>query len=260
MTITAVALTGGPPAVLVTVTASAAITAIQLYRTANGATSLTRAQPGAGASTVSLGDFDLPWGAPVTYQAIYTAGGTQHTETASAITVPANGGWLIHPIFPTLSVPVTTGSCWVESVTADVRTANATSHQVIGSRFPVITTTGPRIASTLTLTLGANTAAVVAAVWNVVDDQTPLLIRFPDLPATGFDSGYYSVGDVTATRVGAATEQYRSFALPLTRVAPVAVAPRIGWDYPTLTSTYADYQHLTAAFASYPALTANQHN
>ncbi len=257
MTINAVPVTTGPPGVLVTVTASAAITSIQLYRLVGAAATLTRGQPSAGSSTVAVADYDVPWGVPVTYRATYTAG-SSFTETTTTITVPATGGWMIHPIFPTLSVQITGTSTWVMSAASVTRVANATSHTVIGSRFPVVTTVGPRQAGALTMNLATGSPAAEAAMWALLDDQTPMLIRFPDSLGANFDAGYYSVGDVKADRVGTVAEPTRLFSLPLTRVAPITVAPVLSWDYPTIRSTFADYPALTAQFADYASLTADK--
>jgi hypothetical protein len=108
------------------------------------------------------------------------------------------------------------------------------------------------------MTLGIGTAIAEGQMWSLLDDQTPMLIRLPDSLGSNFDSGYYSVGDVTAERVGVVNEPTRIFTLPLTRVAPITVAPVLPWDYPTLHSSFADYPALMAGFADYGSLTADK--
>lgn len=261
MSISAVtADTGGPPGVTVTITAAANITSLALYRSANGVKTLTSVQPRTGATTAQATDYQLPWDTDVTYSATYSTGSGNITDTAAPINVSATGGWMIHPVFPLLSVPLTGVDIWTISVETASRAATAsTLHNIVGSRYPVVVTSGPRQADTLTITLGAGTPEAEAAIWAVIDDLTPLLIRYPVSMGTSFDEGFYAVGDVTADRLGAAAgEPFRLFTLPITRVGTPAVTQQLAWDYPTLTASFADYGSLTAAFADYGSVVANR--
>lgn len=261
MTIAVAPTTTDVPGVGITVTAAATITAIQLFRTANGVTELTRVQPRTGATTAYVEDYELDWDVPVTYKATYTAS-TSFTETADPITVTSTSVWAIHPVFPaSLSVqidqPAAVGDTWIISIGTATRAANATTHLVIGSPYPVIVTTGPRLAGTGTAVIGTASDAAEEALWALLNDQSPILLRIPDSFGANFSNGFYSVGDVTLERLGVASLGMRQFTLPLTRVAAPAVTQQLAWDYATLTATFPDYASLTAAFADYGSLTAD---
>lgn len=262
MTITVAGTATAVPGVGVTVTAGATITAIQLFRTASGVTELTRVQPRPGHSTVYVEDYELPWDVPVTYKAVYTASGS-FTDTATPVTVSSTSAWAIHPVFPSsLSVqldrPGGTGETWVISIGTATRAANSSTHLVIGSAYPVVVTTGPRLAGTGTAVIGTASDAAEGALWALLDDQSPILLRVPDSFGANFANGFYSIGDVAADRIGVASLGLRQFTLPLTRVAAPAVTQQLAWDYPSLTAAFADYGALTAAFADYGSLTADR--
>lgn len=254
----ATTLTASPlPGIGITVTAGSTITAIQLFRTADGVKELTRVQPRTGTTSVYVEDYELPWDVDVVYSATYTASGS-HTDTADPVNVSSTSAWAIHPVFPSaLSVqidqPYGSGSVAVLSVGAVSREVPTTLHNIIGSRYPVPVWSGPRYAGTVTMSLFTRTSADEDAVWSLIDEPTPILFRFPDSYGTNFDDGFYAVGKVDCDRLGAAAEQSRQFTLPLTRVAAPAITQQLAWDYPSLTAGFADYAALTAAFADYPS-------
>lgn len=265
MSITVTPVTGGPPMVQVTVTGGGpTMTAIVLKRTANGVTEKARWQPATGGTTATVQDVEIPWDTDVVYAATVTTSGGTSTYTAAPVTVSASDAWAIHPVYPQRSVIIDqqhpTGlGVTVAAMSEFVRASTATTHRIIGSPFPVTTTIGSRAAATGTMTLTSASSSDAANLWTLVDDQTPILIRFPDSFGVDFENGFYAIGDVASARVGVATEQRRLFTLPLTRVqAPAVLLQSAAWDYPTIVGSFTDYADLTATFADYAALTANR--
>jgi hypothetical protein len=173
----------------------------------------------------------------------------------------ATDAWAIHPVFPQLSVTIDrqnpTGGLFVAGWAAAARKATAMVHTVIGSPFPVVTTMGGRQALEGTLTLFAEKENDRANLIALVNDQTPILFRYPTSIGSGWEDGFYSVGDYSG---GAASAPrgggWWKISLPLTRVQAPPVTTVAGWDYPTITATFADYADLTASFADYQSLTA----
>lgn len=266
MSVTAVVDTTATPGIDVTVASpdGSALTAITLTRNADGGSALTRAQPITGLPSITVTDYEAPWDTDVTYTATVTHGGTSETYTSAAVSLSATGPWLIHPTRPWLSVPIDQGDpqvAGIATIGTVLRASTATQHPVLRSRYPVVTSFGPRLAPTFSLTVRTMTAQEQTALINIIDDQTPLLLRFPDSVPANIEDGFYSVGDVSEDRVlQYAGEPGRLFTLAVTRVTSPAGTQQSSWDYPTLTSTYADYGSLRAAFADYSALTADQAN
>lgn len=266
MTISVALRSDGTPAFDVTIASpdGSALTAITLQRTALGVTANTRVQPITGLPSITITDYEAPWDTDVVYSANVTHGGTAETYTAASASLSASGPWLIHPTRPWLSIPldnIDPNVMGIATVGTVTRAASSTSHPVLRSRYPVITTFGPRSAPTFPLTVRTMAAEEQSALIAITDDQMPLLLRFPAALGAAIEDGFYSVGDLAEDRV----QQYvgdpgRLFTLPLTRVLSPAGTQQSLWDYPTITSTYADYGSLRAAFADYSALTADQAN
>lgn len=262
--VTVVPISGGAPAVQVTIDGGATITAVTLKRTAGGATDLARIQPATGHPTASVQDYEIPWDADVTYTAAVTTGSGTTSYTSTAVRVSASAAWAIHPAYPQRSVTidqqhptVSTGIC-VVAVNTVTRPAVSTEHRIYGSAFPVVTTFGSRQSARGGIVLTTSTLSDSAALDQLLDDQTPILIRFPAAFGVGWEDGFYSIGDVTVDRPGLAADPRRTYTLPFTRVRPPAVTTQSGWDYPTITETFADYQSITDTFADYPALSENR--
>ena len=259
-----VALTAGPePGIDVTVTATGGgtMTAITLWRLVGSTVVKTRLQPAPGASSRTITDYELPWGVPVSYKATVTSSGGTETFTSSAVTVDSTIAWLIHPNIPSLSVPLDQQNPALMGVVSlsDVSLAStATVHQVIGANLPVVTWVGPRLAAVQTMTVATVSVDEENALRTIVNDQTPLLFRFPASWGLNWDDGYYHVADVGIGRViQYAGDPRRTFTLPLTRVAAPAGLQAPTWDYPALAAAFPDYPSMAAAYADYPSLTAD---
>jgi hypothetical protein len=258
------ALTSGPePGLDVTVAATGGgtMTAVTLWRLVGSTAEKTRLQPATGGTTSTVTDFELPWGVPVSYRATITTSGGTETLTSAETTVDSTIAWLIHPNIPSLSLPLDQQNpelMGIVSLGDALIGATSTVHQIIGANLPVVTWVGPRLAPALTATVATVTVDEQNALFTILNDQTPLLVRFPTEWGVNWADGYYHVGDVTVGRViQYAGDPRRTFTLPLTPVAAPAGLQAPVWDYPTLAADFDDYPSMSAAFADYPSLTAN---
>lgn len=263
MSITVAPIPGGPPAVQVTVDGGGAtMTAVVLKRTANGATEKAPIQPSTGVTTSTVQDYLIPWDTDVVYVATVTTSGGTTSYTAAAVNLSATDAWAIHPVFPQRSITIDrqypTGGLVVTGWTSAVRASTANEHKIIGSPFPVVTTTGNRAGLRGVLTLLAEADTDRDAVVTLLDDQTPILFRYPTSIGAAWEDGFYSVGDYTEEQTAPRGGGWWKISLPLARVQPPAVTTAPVWDYPTITTTFADYADLTASFADYPSLTADK--
>lgn len=250
------------PAIDVTITTSGTMTAVSLYRTANGVTQQTHVQPAPGASSRTITDYLAPWDTDIAYSTTHTVAGSTVTESSSTLQLSTTSAWIIHPDIPALTVeadasnPSQMGIVAISDVTLPT---TATVHQILGARLPVVTTLGTRLAPQFTVTIATVTLEEEAALRAIVDDQTPLLIRIPKSIDPSWDDGYYHVDQVGIARiVQYAGEPRRAFTLPMIQVAEPAPVVAATWDYPSLTAAFADYGSLTAAYADYRSLTADE--
>jgi hypothetical protein len=262
MAVTVTPIVGGPPAVTVTVTASAAMTGVVLKRTAGGATEKTPIQPKPGSTSSTVQDYLIPWDTDVVYTATVTTAGGTSTDTAAAVNLSATDAWAIHPVFPQRSITIDrqnpTGGIVVTGWASVARPAQANEHRIVGNPFPVFTTIGSRQALRGTLTLLAERETDRNAVTLLIDDQTPILFRYPASIGAGWEDGFYNVGDYAEEQQAPRGGGWWKISLALTRVQAPPVTTVAGWDYPTITTTFADYADLTASFADYQALTADR--
>jgi hypothetical protein len=262
MAVTVTPIVGGPPAVEVTVTGGATMTAATLKRTANGTTEKAPIQPKTGVTSSTVQDYLIPWDVDVVYTATVTTAGGTTTYTAAAVNLSATDAWAIHPVFPQRSITIDrqnpTGGIVVAGWTSTTRPAEASEHRIVGNPFPVFTTIGSRQSLRGTLTLFAERQTDRDSVTLLIDDQTPILFRYPASIGAGWEDGFYNVGDYTEDQIGPRGGGWWKISLALTRVQPPAVTTVAGWDYPTITATFADYADLTASFADYQALTADR--
>jgi hypothetical protein len=257
-----VALTPGPePGIDVTVTSTGTMTAVTLWRVVGTLQEKVRLQPIPGATSRTVTDFELPWAVPVSYKATVTTSGGTTSSTSEQITIDSTIAWLIHPNLTSLSMPLDQQNASLMGVVSlgdATYGSTATVHQVIGANLPIVTWVGPRLAPVLTMTVATVDVDEENALRTVVNDQTPLLFRFPTSWGLNWDDGYYHVGDVTVGRViQYAGDPRRTFTLPLTRVAAPAGLQAPVWDYPSLAAAFPDYPSMAAAYADYPSLTAN---
>jgi hypothetical protein len=169
--------------------------------------------------------------------------------------------WLIHPSKPSLSIPIDAGPQggsrllrFIEASSGESKSsaAQSTIHRPVGRRKAVVITSGPRAADEWTLVLGAPTIAGKDAVRAIVDDQSPLLLRSPVDTISDLPDDWYSVGDVTVSRVEVPViTQETLITLPLTPVDEPIVRQGALWTYGSDLLANATYADSRAEFPTY---------
>jgi hypothetical protein len=242
----------------------AAMTAVVLNRTVSGITTQTRVQPLAGLSYRYIEDYEAPWYENVVYSATVTTTSGIDTYVAPPIQLQPWSAWAIHPTVPSLSVcidrldPEKVGVAAIQTV---ARASTVTQHAILGAARPIVTKTGPRASSRGALQINTLTSADEAAMWVLVDDQTPLLIQFPTPWDANWEPGYYDIGDVSADRAWQYVEDTRRlFILPFTRVDAPAGQQQSTWTYSQLLADFTSYGAVIAGYNSYAALVADDRN
>lgn len=259
MAITVVANPASPygPRFEITMTSSdgSTITAVTLTRTAAGMTDSTRVQPAPGPSPRTVADYEAPWGTPVVFTATVTSTAGTETFTAAGSTLAVAVPWIIHPTTPALSRVLDAGafaSMGVMTIGAVTRAATTTGHEILGSKYRVMTKTGPRAASRTQLEVATVTADEHQALFALVDDQTPLLIRVPAGWAWDWEDGYYDVGEVTAARFFQyGPERRRVFTLPLERVEAPAGTQQSPRTWADLLAGFPTWSAVAGAYATW---------
>lgn len=263
MSITATVDYTAVPTVEITIATpdNSVMTAVVLYRKIGGAKTQTREQPAPGLAARTIDDVEMPWNTALQYVAVVTTASGTATYTSATVTVAPPTPWAIHPTIPSRSVQLDSGdfsALGVVSIGAETQAANSTSHPILGSPYPVITTSGSRNSTTGQLVLATVTSEERVAVNLLVDDQTPILICFPTDWGWDWDNGYYAIGDVNRDRFAQyGPEHRRVFTLPYTRVLSPAGDVQSDWSYAQMLANFTSYDALNNAFADYPSLTAN---
>jgi hypothetical protein len=187
----------------------------------------------------------------------------QVTSTPAIIS-PANS-WMIHPSNPSLSVPISSqdrSTATIRSIGDITNPSNSTEHQILGQSNPIVTNSGPRLSSRLTMVIGTKTTAQEKALFALLGDGTPVLFRFPASFNIGFDDGFYAVGDIGRGRFAQRPgDALRNFTLPLTQVqSPVVVVQNAGWSDAALAAEFATWAQVAAAFNTYADVASNNRN
>jgi hypothetical protein len=233
-----------------------------LKRTADGATEKTPIQPKTGATSSTVQDYLIPWDTDVVYTATVTTA-RRHHHRYRGCGEPVRDGRVGDPP----GVPATVADDRPAEphrrdlrrrLDRSARPADASEHRIVNNPFPVFTTIGSRQSLRGTLTLFAERETDRDAVTLLIDDQTPILFRYPTSIGAGWEDGFYNVGDYAEDQIGPRGGGWWKISLNLTRVQPPPVTTVAGWDYPTIAATFADYADLTASFADYPSLTADR--
>jgi hypothetical protein len=170
--------------------------------------------------------------------------------------------WLIHPTFPSLSCSIDPGqhrfrdngiNVDATSKASKSRAARATRHQLVGRRRDVVISSGPRAAAEWELRLRTRRLADRDAVEDLVDDQSPLLLRSPPSWPWDLPDGWYSVGDYSEERPRAnrLDAPDRLLTLPLTPVDPPAARLGSVWTYATDKLQNPTYGDSLNAFPTY---------
>lgn len=255
-----------PPQFEVTVSTSdgSTMTAVQLYRQIGGVKTPTRVQPVPGFASRFLTDPESPWDSPVSYVATYSTsslGTVTETSQPATLTPTPAAIWAIHPTNPILSMPIDQAvfaAMGIGQAGDLVYAAQATQHRILGSKLPLLTKVGTRLAAGWSLDLTTMTLSERTQLLAMVDDETPLLIRAPAAWGWAIDEGYYAVGDVTESRrLQYGPETSRSVKLPLQKVQPPAGVQQSSWSWGSLMNAYADWPSVQAAFADWNGVSGN---
>ena len=152
-------------------------------------------------------DGDAPLDVAITYEA--TAPGQAFVAVSSPVTLAGQGGtWLSHPTLgPALRVIVTREPGAERAIQRGV-------HRILGRVYPVAVSADQRESATGTLQVMVETFAQRDALWALLDDGQPLLLRSP--PTLGHGVGeWLSIGDVALAALGhGAWEAPRILSLP----------------------------------------------
>jgi hypothetical protein len=177
--------------------------------------------PNASSSTlapvVQFVDKEAPLDVPVQYE-LSAPDQPGYVATSEPVILPSNDvTWLSHPV---------TGEALQVTILEEPEVSRPIDrgvHKVIGRRYPVAVSASQRRASEGTLEVLVVTFAERDAVWDLLDDGQPLLLRAPARLGHG-PSEWVSIGDATLTRPGhGAWEDARIFKLPYSVVdAPPA--------------------------------------
>lgn len=203
------------------------------------------------------------WGGQVV-AALYSTTPSSFSFTSGSVTLTAASGWMVHPLTPALSVPISITNhtlAGISSLGPVTQASTATTHEILGSSVPVVSTTGPRLSDSLTVDFIARTLAHEAALNAILYDQTPILFRFPDSTLDWVD-GFYSVGDVVRTRlaqVKALTR--RDFTLPLRMVqAPVGGVTNPGWSWAGVAAAFSSWAEVAQAYNTWADMAIDNRN
>jgi hypothetical protein len=192
----------------------------------------------------------------------YPAAPSHVEQTSSPVTLSPHSAWLIHPSSPSLSMPISGDRDNLPSITSigDVTNGSAaTQHQILGSSVPITTVSGPRFSNEFTLGLMTKTRAHELALTGLLLDGSPLMVRTPATFDVGLDEGFYSVGDVTRSRMSQRPGSFiRNYTLPMTAVqAPIADIAYSGWSWASVAVAFTSWASAASAFTSWANLGIN---
>jgi hypothetical protein len=194
-------------------------------------------------------DYEMPYGAPVTYSTMETPG-----SSSAAVTVNEPNIWLVHPGVPELSMPV---ELRAGSLAEEEWGVQQGVFQPMGRRSPVIQTDGQRKSAQGTLELNTFTLDEAARFEALTDDAAPLLLNVPAGFGWGLPTSYIALGDLEEGRiVEYAPEPRRVHVLPYTVVDRPAGGSQSERTYTDVLAQFSSYTALRNAYSSYTALLA----
>lgn len=242
-----------PPRVRLNVSATAGETSTTVVRNnPDGTTSPVRTGDGnplpiSGGVALAY-DYEAPFGVGVSYTTLESP-----TIVSVQVTVAITDIWLIHPGVPALSMPVKLRPGSLVQETLSVRQG---VFWPMGRSTPVVITDGSRKKTQSTLIVSLETLTDLDALRALLSDAGALLLNIPAGMATGFDTSYIAVGDVTIGRwTDVSIDPFRDVTLPFTVVDRPAGGSTSQRTYTDLLS-FSSYRALNAAYPTYTALLA----
>lgn len=191
-------------------------------------------------------DYEMQYGAPVSYSTLESS-----TVMSSAVAVPEERPWLVHPGVPALSMPLS-----VAAFGSRTRRSQRGVHWPMSRKHPVVQTDGQRKAPEGVIELNTLTLEEMTQFEALTDDASSLLLNVPAGFGWGVATDYVSVGDIEEARlVEYAGEPRRIHSLPYQVVdRPVggSQAERTLvdlMDFPTLAAIQASYATLADVLA-----------
>lgn len=182
-------------------------------------------------------------------------------EASDPVQLTPSDAWLIHPSSPGLSFPVAHSDAdraGFVNIGPVERATNTTVHRILGSSTPVTTTTGPRGSDETVVTIETVTTDEATDLNGLLLSDFPILFQIPPSWGLDFNSGYYHVGDVEASRIGRIVSPHREWTLPIVKVtSPVVDVENAQWSYADVAATYTTYADLVATYATYADLASN---
>lgn len=196
-----------------------------------------------------LYDYEMPYGAPVSYSTVETPG-----SSSASVTVTASSVWLVHPGIPALSMPVELVAGSLESETLSV---NQGVFRPMGRTNPVIVTDGTRQGGESSITVETDTLPELAALKSMLQDAGTLLLNAPAQLGLGIDTNYIAVGDVTIRRPSdVGTSRLRHVVLPFNVVDMPVGGSQATRTYTDVLAQNVSYAAIRTKYATYSALLA----
>jgi hypothetical protein len=193
-----------------------------------------------------LYDYEMPYGAPVTYSTEETPG------SGSVVTVTEPRIWLVHPGVPELSMPVS-----VASVGSRTRPVNRGVFRPMGRRSPVVQTDGQRKSPEGVLELNTFTLNEAARFDALTEDTSTLLLNVPAGLGWGLPTSYVALGDLEEQPlVDYAGEPRRLLVMPYIVVDRPAGGSQAERTYVDVLAGFSSYTALRNAYPTYLALLA----
>ena len=204
-------------------------------------------------------DYESPFGLAVTYTAVATS--PPDTVTSSAVTLAVNDPWLRHPGVPSLSVKILATRFRKDSLATRSRATSRATFTPLGRSMPIVVTSGARPSPVTEIAVRTDTAGERDAVWDLMEDESILLLDIPPALGWGVTHEYVSIGDVTEARLADwGSELRRWFSLPYIVVDRPAGGLQAQFTYADVLAAHATYSQVKTRYNTYANLLANQRN
>ncbi len=198
-------------------------------------------------------DYETPFGQPVTYTAV--AGST--SVAGAPVTLDVSTVWLRHPGVPSLSMPLPRQA---PSTLATRRRASTRGvFRPLGRSTPLVVTEGTRQAPETALVVKTSSLDEMRRLWDLLADESVLLLTLPAGLGWGVTHEYISVGDVEESRVaGWGGYEPRVFMLPYTVVDRPAGGLQSQWTWGDVLARFASWSEVLAFYPSWQDVLTNR--